>query len=262
MSNSMHAQREVPAGGCAFPAHPTRLFANGITYKRYKPTSRKIASGNDLFRPGEPCHSIHYLVEGCVFLYDLLEDGRRQILHFALPGAILGLYPSGIAIYGAQALTDTVESLVPHDRLDLLFEQHPQIGSQLALEACRERDFAYDHLSSIGRRSARERVARLLLELFVRYRMRWPGSCIEEMHLPLTQEHIGDATGLTNVHVNRVLRDLRKEGVLEFHYRRLRIMDPDKLADIAGIDRQIALSWIENNSSHEPFVPGYICLQA
>lgn len=245
MSNSTLALRAATGDRRTFPARTTN--------ERYKPTSRQFNAGVDLFRPGEQCGAIHYLVEGCVFLYDLLEDGRRQILHFALPGAILGLYPSGIATYGAQALMDTIVSLTPHDSLEPLFEKHPKIGLQLAHAAWRERNFAYDHLSSIGQRSARERVARLLLELFIRYRMRWPGSYIEEMHLPLTQEHIGDATGLTNVHVNRVLRDLRKEGILEFHYRRLRIMDPDKLVDIAGIDRQVALSWIENNSAHESF---------
>src|SRR3546814_2428575 len=56
------------------------------------------------------------------------------------------------------------------------------------------------------------------------------------MYLPLTQEHIGDATGLTFVHVNRILRTLRKEGVVEFHHRRLRILDPDRLVRVAGVD--------------------------
>jgi hypothetical protein len=69
------------------------------------------------------------------------------------------------------------------------------------------------------------------------------------MHLPLTQEHIGDATGLTGVHVNRVLRDLRSDGVLEFHYRRLRVLDPDKLVEVAGIDPHVALSWMRDDGS-------------
>ena len=119
---------------------------------------------------------------------------------------------------------------------------------QLAGLIAQDRSLAYDQLSSIGRGSARERVAHLLLELFVRYRMRWPGHRSEEMHLPLTQEHIGDATGLTGVHVNRVLRDLRKDGVVEFHYRRLRILNPDRLVDVAGIDPHVALPWINEDS--------------
>ena len=93
-----------------------------------------------------------------------------------------------------------------------------------------------------------KRVAHLLLELFIRYRSQWPGIRLEEMHLPLTQEHIGDATGLTFVHVNRVLRDLQRDGILEFHYRRLQILDPDKLIDVAGIDPQLVMSWIGRRS--------------
>lgn len=210
----------------------------------YKSSDRALKAGNDLFRLGEPCDAIYALVDGWMFLYTLLEDGRRQILHFALPGAVLGLYPARatIATYGAQALTDAVVCVVTHENHGRLSKQHPEIGMHLASIVSLDRDLAYDHLSSIGRRSARERVARLLLELFVRYCMQWPGHRIEQMRLPVTQEHIGDATGLTGVHVNRVLRSLFKDGIVEFHYGRLRILNPDKLVDVAGIDPQTIVS--------------------
>jgi hypothetical protein len=68
------------------------------------------------------------------------------------------------------------------------------------------------------------------------------------MQLPLTQEHIGDPTGLTFVHVNRVLRDLRAEGIVQFQYRRLRILDPDNLIDAAGVDPHLAMHWIRFGS--------------
>ena len=74
--------------------------------------------------------------------------------------------------------------------------------------------------------------------------MRWPHDRTEEIPLPLTQEHIGDATGLTGVHVNRVLRELRRERIVEFRYRRLRILNLDKLIDAAGVDPLVATSWI------------------
>ena len=215
----------------------------------YKSGNRQFKAGEDLFRLGERRDELYHLVDGWVFLYDLLQDGRRQILHFALPGGVLGLYPNRVAIYGAQALTDAVVCVISHASLGSLLKNDAETGLQLMWTVWKERNLAYDHLSSVGRRSSRERVARLLLELFVRFRMRWPHHSIEEMHLPLTQEHIGDATGLTNVHVNRVLRDLREEGIVEFHYRRLRILNPDKLADVAGIDPHVALSWAKSDSS-------------
>jgi CRP-like cAMP-binding protein len=216
---------------------------------RYKSADRQVKGGCDLFRLGESGEAIYSLVDGWVALYNLLEDGRRQILQFALPGTVLAFVPARGAVmnYSAQALTDAVVTIVPHKNLGRLARDCPEIGMQLAGLISQDRSLAYDLLSSVGRRSARERVAHLLLELFMRSRMRWPGHRSEEMHLPLTQEHIGDATGLTGVHVNRVLQGLRKEGILEFHYRRLRILNPDKLVDVAGIDPQLAMLWMTDN---------------
>ena len=213
---------------------------------KYKAGDKRIAAGHDLFRLGESSDAIYNLVEGWMFLYAISEDGRRQILHFALPGAVLGFHPGGGALttFGAQALTDAVVCIMPHTNLPLMSSEFPAVGMRLAWLTARDRSLAYDKLMSIGRLSARERVAHLILELYVRYRSKWPGARAEEMHIPLTQEHIGDATGLTSVHVNRVLRELREEGVLEFHYRRLSVLDPDKLTDVASVDPQVMLSWI------------------
>lgn len=209
----------------------------------YKSGDKVIKAGRSLFRPTERCDSFFYLVDGWIVLYDLVDDGRRQILHFALPGTLLGLSPGKTAVYGADALTDAKVSVVPQNKFGSMIAEYPGIGLRLIWGLWRERNLAYDHLSSIGRRPARQRVARALLEIFVRFRMQWPGHVSEEMHLPLTQEHIGDVTGLSAVHVNRVLRRLRADGILQFHYRRLRVLDPDKLADVARIDLRTILSW-------------------
>jgi CRP-like cAMP-binding protein len=234
---SCRARVDGLCDGCAPEVLPTLA--------RYKTGDRVIEAGQDLFSFGEPCEAIYGVLEGWLFLYDLLADGRRQIFHFALPGAVLGFHATrgGIATYGAQALTDAIVCIVPRKRLASLWRRHPEIGMRLAWLISRRLSLAYAHLTSIGRHPARQRVAHLLLELYIRYRMQWPGSRIEEMHLPLTQEHIGDATGLTGVHVNRMLRDLRKDGVVEFHHQRLRILDPDKLIDVAGIDPDLIASW-------------------
>jgi CRP-like cAMP-binding protein len=217
----------------------------------FKSADRKMKAGCDLFRLGERGEAIYSLVDGWVALYSLLHDGRRQILQFALPGTILAFVPTsgGLMNYSALALTDAIVRIIPHHSLGRLARDCPEIGMQLAGLISQDRSLAYDQLSSVGRRSARERIAHLLLELFLRSRMRWPGHRSEGMHLPLTQEHIGDATGLTGVHVNRVLRDLRRDGILEFHYRRLRILNPDKLVDVAGIDPHVAISWTTPDSS-------------
>lgn len=151
---------------------------------------------------------------------------------------------SGRTTYGAQALTEALVSVVPLAVLTARLRDSPDVTARLVRSLSRDRALAFDHLTSVGRRNARERVACLILELFVRCRTQWPGNRIEEMYLPLTQEHIGDATGLTFVHVNRVLRTLRKEGVVEFHHRRLRILDPDRLVGVAGVDHNAAMAWL------------------
>ena len=205
---------------------------------RYKRADRKFEKGSDLFQLGEKEGGIYNVVEGWVALYKLFEDGRRQILQFSLPGTILAFVPTPRTVinYSGQALTDVVVCIVPQTKLNRLVKECPEVGIQVAGLISQDLALAYDQLSSLGGRSARERVAHLLLELYVRSRMCLPSRHNEEIHFPLTQEHIGDATGLIGIHVNRVLRNLSKEGVLKFQYRRLCILNPDKLIDVAAID--------------------------
>jgi CRP/FNR family transcriptional regulator len=257
MLNSVKATRSVSFNRQIRLVHEIGLNPNratGALYiaDRYRSADRQIKAGSDLFSQGERGEAIYSLTDGWVALYKLLEDGRRQILQFSLPGAVLAFMPSRSAVmnYSAQALTNAIVQVVPYDNLARLSRDNPEIGMQLAGMISRDRSLAYEHLSSIGRTSARERVASLLLELFIRSRLHWPGHRSEEMNLPVTQEHIGDATGLTGVHVNRVVRDLCKDRILEFHYRRLCILNPDKLVDVAGIDPHVALSWIDNDTSN------------
>jgi CRP-like cAMP-binding protein len=212
----------------------------------YKSGDRKLRAGQDLFGLGERCDAIYNLVDGWMFRYSLIEDGRRQILDFVLPGAVLGFHParSAMTTFGIEALTDATLCVIPQKAIAPLSRAYPEIALRLCWLIARDLSVAYDHLTSVGRHSARERVAHLLLELFIRSRYQWPASRVDELRLPLTQEHIGDAVGLTSVHVNRVLGELRREGIVEFHYRRLRVLDPDKLIDVAGIDPHLAMSWI------------------
>lgn len=209
-------------------------------------TDRKVEAGQELFGVGAPFDAVYNLIDGWVALYTLLEDGRRQIVQFVLPGGVFGMCggSSGRTTYGAQALTEALVSVVSLAVLTARLRDSPDVTARLVRSLSRDRALAFDHLTSVGRRNARERVACLILELFVRCRTQWPGNRIEEMYLPLTQEHIGDATGLTFVHVNRILRALRKEGVVEFHHRRLRILDPDRLVGVAGVDHNAAMAWL------------------
>ena len=96
---------------------------------------------------------------------------------------------------------------------------------------------AHEHLTSLGRRSARDRIAHLLLELFHRVRLREQiPSAENSIDFPLTQEMIGNAVGLTAIHVNRTLMELRREGWIEIKSRRLIIPDPEALSKFIGFN--------------------------
>lgn len=219
--------------------------ASLLRIKKFRSGDRKIIAGADIFSPGEHCNTIFNLVDGWAFRYGLLKDGRRQILDFIIPGAVIGFHPAKGAktTYGVQTLTDSIVCTIRQDDFATLSQEVPQVGMRLAWLMTRDQSLAFDHLTSLGRRSARQHIAHLLVELFVRFKTQWPRHPVEKIYLPLTQEHIGDATGLTNIHVNRVLRDLRIDGVLQLHYGKLHIINPEKLMNIAEMDPDLMKSW-------------------
>ena len=211
--------------------------------ERFKSGNRVFRAGTDIYFQGEPSRELYTLLDGWVFLYQILEDGRRQILDFALPGAFLGFQPNLDApmAHSAQCLSDVATCVFPRNSLLDLFRAHPELALRMAWITARDWTLANEHLTNVGRRSARERVAHLLLELFYRVRLAHPSPHGDTIELPLTQEHIGDAIGLTAVHVNRTLRGLRESGLLTMTGRTLRVLDPDALAEVAGFDSETVL---------------------
>lgn len=211
-----------------------------------KGSVRRVAAGCDLLRQGDIGHDIFTVLDGWLLLYGLLEDGRRQILGFALRGDVaniaLSRHPSP---FGIQALTPATVCTIRQERLMDLARQRPELALRMVSLIAREEMIAYEHLTSVGRRSARERVAHLLIEIYCRARLSFPVADAEALALPLTQTHIGDTLGLTAVHVNRTLRTLQADGVIAYAHGRLFIRDPDRLAATAGFDREVSLPWLQ-----------------
>lgn len=202
--------------------------------------SRAVSAGADLLAQGACSGNIYVIHRGWACLYELLEDGRRQILRFLLPGDMIGMYgEDGGASFGAQALTPLIACVVPRERFLRLARERPGLALRMGQLMAQQEALAYEHLTSLGRRTARERVAHLLLELFYRARTRIAPEPGDQITLPLTQAHLADALGLTPVHINRMLRALRAEGVIELTQRRLKVCDPDKLATAAGFEREV-----------------------
>ena len=212
----------------------------------YKSGDRSVREGADLYSEGETWHELYTLLEGWVFYYKLLEDGRRQITKIVLPGDLVGFQPdlTGRLDHSAQTLTPVRLCVFPRANFIELCKANPELAIRLTWMVARDVEAAGEGLTNIGRRTARERVAHFLLGLYYRVRLRHPEPVGSVIPLPLTQEHIGDALGLTAVHVNRTLRRLRDEGLLNVSNRTLHVIEPDHLADIAGIDEDSLIRWL------------------
>jgi CRP-like cAMP-binding protein len=200
--------------------------------------TRGIARNRELITAGRKYDGLLILVEGIAIRSRVLHDGRRQILNIAIPGDIIG-FPACFfeaALYTITALTDTRVSSVSFAQLLGLFADHPRVAATIFWSFSCEAAMYAEHLIDVGRRSSVERVAHFLLELLIRLQAVGLADA-SSYHMPLTQELIADALGLSLQHVNRTLRQLREEGFLGIDGQRIVIRDVEALAALADFDR-------------------------
>ena len=174
-----------------------------------------IRRGREIVAEGQKCNELFVLLEGTAIRYRVAHDGGRQILNIVLPGDFIG-FPACFfetALFSIGALTDVHVSAVPLSRLLALFERHRRLAAILLWQFSCEAAMYAEHLIEVGRRSAVERVAHLLLELLTRLQ---PIGLVKgsSYSMPLTQQVIADVLGLSAAHVNRSLRQLRDEGLV------------------------------------------------
>ena len=200
--------------------------------------ARVIPVGSELYRQGDFCSTYSVLLHGWVALSVLLDDGSCQILDFALPGAVVGFQsgPDTPMYHSARCLSVVRVYAFPQSKLDTIIESNPRLGLLLCRQITADEARAHDHLTNVGLRGARERIARLLLEIYVRLRRRLPTERGEIIQVPLSQGHIGQALGLTYVHICRTLQVLREQKVVRFANHRLEIINPPALVAAAGIE--------------------------
>jgi CRP-like cAMP-binding protein len=185
------------------------------------------------------------LIAGYACRNKLAKDGGRQIVSFHVAGDILDIQHLFFeqADHNLQAMTDADVAFVPVTALRELIRARPEVATALWRDCLVDASIFREWVLNVGRRSAAPRIAHMLCEFVTRCEAAGL-SAAPDMILPMTQEYIADATGLTAVHVNRVLRQLREDGLIEGAGRTFRI------ADWHGI-RQLA-----------DFRPGYLHLAA
>jgi CRP-like cAMP-binding protein len=201
----------------------------------FKIGDRHFAAGDHLYHEGDLTREVYNLLEGWVLLYQLLPDGRRQIVEILLQGAFFGFQPDikSEMSHSAVCATPVKVCVFPKSKLIDLFREHTELALRALTMCARDRLGIHEHLTSVGRRTARERLAHLLFELDNRIQARSAGA---PSAIPLTQTQIGDALGLSEIHVNRTLQAFRKGGLVSLGRGLIRVLRPGHLAGIAGID--------------------------
>lgn len=198
---------------------------------------RSFVAGRDLVHQGQTDQAAYILASGWVCSYKLQPDGTRQIVDFQIAGDFLGLRSVLLRTsdHSFEPIVDiqAVEVLAS-DLLDA-FEQTPRLATAILWAASRDEAMVVEHLVGMGQRDAEARLAHLLLELGAKLALVGLGSKAGYA-CPLTQYHLADALGLSAVHVNRVLRKLREDGLATFRNGRVTFDDFDRLAALADFD--------------------------
>lgn len=199
---------------------------------------RSFPARRDMIYEGQVDRSAYILASGWVCSYKLLPDGTRQIVDFQVPGDFLGLRSIlfRTADHNIEPITRVEASEVQAQDLLDAFNSAPRLAAAVLWAASRDEAMVVEHLVDIGRRDAKQRMAHFLLELSARLKLVGLASN-EGYRCPLTQYLLADALGLSAVHVNRVLRELREDGLVTFQNGKVTFEDFEGLVTFAAFDR-------------------------
>lgn len=196
-----------------------------------------LPAGKLIVRAGVPLSQCTLLCEGYVCRFRDLADGQRQIMELHVPGDFLDLHSFLLKQleHNVGTMTKVRFASVPHEAIRRITEEHPHLARMLWFSTLLDAAIHRERILSVGRRSALARIAHLFCELYVRLGIVGLGDA-ERYRLPLTQADLADATGLTSVHVNRMLKKLRDDGLMTFRGGEVAIHDWDRLRRAAEFD--------------------------
>jgi CRP-like cAMP-binding protein len=195
---------------------------------------REVGARRDLIREGDCPRFIYLVLDGWACRYKALPDGRRQIVAFFIPGDLcdLNIYILHEMDHSVGAITPLKVAEIGRDEMEQLTVDRPRVTQALWWNELVTVAIQREWTLNLGQRTAFERLAHLLVEIFLRLEtvgMTQGNGC----DFPLTQVDLADATGLTPVHVNRTLQELRKTGLIELHSKYLTIPDMAALKEAA-----------------------------
>ena len=196
---------------------------------------RQYAPGEDILKEGDHSPDCHVVLSGFASRYKLLPDGGRQIMAFLVPGDLCDaeIFILKEMDHSVVAMMPTNVALISGDKMKELLSGQGRIAQALWWGTLTDLAVLREWVVNHGRRDAYEQIAHLLYEMLVRYRM-VEKTTNETLEFPLTQADLADATGLTPMHVNRMLNKLRDENLISLKSKTLTILDPERLKEIAG----------------------------
>jgi CRP-like cAMP-binding protein len=189
---------------------------------------------SDIASEGENPTAVRLLVSGWACRYKDLPDGRRQIVGFFLPGDFcdLNIYILSELDHSIGALTNVRYYDIQPYQFQEVLDERPHLLRALLWHEMVSAGIQREWLLSIGQRSPMERLAHLFVELY--YRLQTVGLATGlSFDLPITQNHLAEANGLSLVHLNRTLQEMRREELIELSDKQLRIVDLDRLKRVA-----------------------------
>ena len=195
---------------------------------------RYVDARRDLVSEGDKPRFVHLVLDGWACRYKQLPDGKRQIVALFVPGDFcdVNVYILKHMDHSIGAITRLKVAMITPEEMNGLTAERPRVTQALwwheLVTAAVQREWTLN----LGQRSAYERLAHLLVELYLRLKAvgrATNGRC----DFPLTQNDLADATGLTAVHVNRTLQELRRDGLIELERKQLQILDLERMMDIS-----------------------------
>lgn len=228
-----HASPLVRRIGSIFPLTEEEregLAALPMTVREHKAHTAIV---HEQDRPAQSC----LLLDGWIARHRMTRAGGHQILSFHIAGDIPDLQSLHLKVmdHGLVALTDVRAGFIAHEHLHALIGQHPRLASAFWRETLIDAAIFREWMIGLGRRDAIQRMAHLFCELYVK--MEVVGLASDHAYaLPLTQTDLGDALGLSTVHVNRTLQEMRGRELITFKQRTLTFLDWEGVAELADFD--------------------------
>ena len=208
----------------------SEILALPIAVRQY-PAERAVVSD------GQKCTECCLIAEGFCVRSKTLADGRRQILSIHIPGEIPDLMSLFLHVmdHDLSTLTPCTLAFISHDTLQKLHHRRPNVAEIFWRDTLIDAAMFREWIVNVGQRPAPARLAHVMTEVRERLKLigRAEGSSFD---MPLTQEQIGEALGITAVHANRVIRQLRDEGIVDFHRGRVTVLDETKFEELADFD--------------------------